>query len=394
MTDRDALLAAICAHPDEDTPRLAFADWLQEQGGKENTFRAEYIRGAIRVAREDLWSPAWHAARKGWAKYDDKVRKLLLDHKLEWVKHLEKRARAFELERGFVGHLTVFSKRFVAEGDKFFADDPIRSVKFVKLTAASGTVPAKELFACPHLARVSKLALDESELTDSQLGLMIASPHLKGVRCLSLGGHQRFTPRGLVNLIQKMPIVRELLMQQSGHFGDQFATALAGSPALGKLQVLDLHEHRLGAKALAALLATKHGANLWHLRLAVGFELDEEYGLPGDQRRFRKKDGKEVAAVLGKCKFPNVRWLDASGWRMGDAGLISLAEGGGFPSLRWLRVEENDLTPVGIRALAASPLGKQLVLLSVGFDEKLQDAKLRREAKKLFPNATVEGLPL
>jgi hypothetical protein len=267
-------------------------------------------------------------------------------------------------------------------------------VKFVKLTATSGTVPAKELFACPHLARVSKLALDESELTDPQLGLMTASPHLKGVRCLSLGGHQRFTPRGLVNLIQKMPNVSELLMQQSGHFGDQFATALAGSPALGKLQVLDLHEHRLGAKALAALLATKHGANLWHLRLAVGFELDEEYGLPGDQRRFRQKDGKEVAAVLGKCKFPNVRWLDASGWRMGDAGLVALSEAGGFPNLRWLRVEENDLTPVGIRALAASPLGKQLVLLSVGFDEKLQDAKLRREAKKLFPHATVEGLSL
>lgn len=30
MTERDALLAAIRANPDEDTPRLAFADWLDE----------------------------------------------------------------------------------------------------------------------------------------------------------------------------------------------------------------------------------------------------------------------------------------------------------------------------------------------------------------------------
>jgi uncharacterized protein (TIGR02996 family) len=32
MTDRDALLAATLANPDEDTPRLVFADWLQENG--------------------------------------------------------------------------------------------------------------------------------------------------------------------------------------------------------------------------------------------------------------------------------------------------------------------------------------------------------------------------
>jgi uncharacterized protein (TIGR02996 family) len=33
MTDADALLAAILAHPDEDTPRLAYADWLDETAG-------------------------------------------------------------------------------------------------------------------------------------------------------------------------------------------------------------------------------------------------------------------------------------------------------------------------------------------------------------------------
>ena len=32
MDDRRALMAAILANPDEDTPRLALADWLQEHG--------------------------------------------------------------------------------------------------------------------------------------------------------------------------------------------------------------------------------------------------------------------------------------------------------------------------------------------------------------------------
>ncbi|MDY3560832.1 TIGR02996 domain-containing protein [Gemmata sp. JC673] len=39
--DEAALLAAIGAHPDEDTPRLVYADWLDEHGRPE---RAEFIR--------------------------------------------------------------------------------------------------------------------------------------------------------------------------------------------------------------------------------------------------------------------------------------------------------------------------------------------------------------
>jgi uncharacterized protein (TIGR02996 family) len=41
MSDEAALLAAILAHPDEDTPRLMYADWLDEHGQHD---RAEFIR--------------------------------------------------------------------------------------------------------------------------------------------------------------------------------------------------------------------------------------------------------------------------------------------------------------------------------------------------------------
>ena len=44
MTDGEALLAAILANPEEDAPRLVYADWLQENGEAE---RAEFIRKAI-----------------------------------------------------------------------------------------------------------------------------------------------------------------------------------------------------------------------------------------------------------------------------------------------------------------------------------------------------------
>jgi uncharacterized protein (TIGR02996 family) len=50
MTDLDALYAAILAEPGEDTPRLAYADALDERGGPGDAARAEFIRLQIELA--------------------------------------------------------------------------------------------------------------------------------------------------------------------------------------------------------------------------------------------------------------------------------------------------------------------------------------------------------
>ena len=50
MTDEDALLSAIAAHPDEDTPRLAYADWLDEN---DRHIRAEFIRVQIDITQKE-----------------------------------------------------------------------------------------------------------------------------------------------------------------------------------------------------------------------------------------------------------------------------------------------------------------------------------------------------
>ncbi|MBX9623278.1 MAG: TIGR02996 domain-containing protein [Gemmataceae bacterium] len=48
MTDEDALLTAIAAAPADDTPRLVYADWLEDRGDP----RAEYVR--LEVERNRL----------------------------------------------------------------------------------------------------------------------------------------------------------------------------------------------------------------------------------------------------------------------------------------------------------------------------------------------------
>src|SRR5688500_15164153 len=56
MSDEAALLNAIVAHADEDTPRLAYADWLDENGDPP---RAAFIRVQCRLAEMSPAEPDW-----------------------------------------------------------------------------------------------------------------------------------------------------------------------------------------------------------------------------------------------------------------------------------------------------------------------------------------------
>ncbi len=53
MNDEAGFLAKICAEPEDDTHRLVFADWLDENG---QPARAEFIRVQIKLAKMDAES--------------------------------------------------------------------------------------------------------------------------------------------------------------------------------------------------------------------------------------------------------------------------------------------------------------------------------------------------
>ena len=52
--EADAFLDAIFDHPDDDTPRLVYADWLQEHGQEDY---AQFIRLSIRAKTGDRKPP-------------------------------------------------------------------------------------------------------------------------------------------------------------------------------------------------------------------------------------------------------------------------------------------------------------------------------------------------
>src|SRR5687768_1094845 len=62
MSDRDALLRAIIDNPDDDAPRLVYADWLDEHGDPD---LAEFIRLQIEIEalrRPDTDLDRWRRA--------------------------------------------------------------------------------------------------------------------------------------------------------------------------------------------------------------------------------------------------------------------------------------------------------------------------------------------
>jgi uncharacterized protein (TIGR02996 family) len=80
MTDADAFLDAIWAVPADDTPRLVYADWLEEHG---QAAHAEFIRLQCAAAREKPFSPAanelWKAISGVWRRLEDEWWPVLID---------------------------------------------------------------------------------------------------------------------------------------------------------------------------------------------------------------------------------------------------------------------------------------------------------------------------
>jgi uncharacterized protein (TIGR02996 family) len=100
MSDAPALLEAIRAAPDDDAPRLVYADWLDEHGQPE---RAEFIRVQCELARRK--SPELRQREK----------ELQARHHDNFAGPLAASHLRFRFHRGFAngfGHTGVFVTRF------------------------------------------------------------------------------------------------------------------------------------------------------------------------------------------------------------------------------------------------------------------------------------------
>jgi uncharacterized protein (TIGR02996 family) len=99
MNTGEALLHACLDNPDDDTPRLVYADWLQENGDPD---RAEFIRLQIEIARQGYIGciPAG---------IEDREWELRTAHEAEWNPLPHPLWRSAIFDRGFIDHVDVLT---------------------------------------------------------------------------------------------------------------------------------------------------------------------------------------------------------------------------------------------------------------------------------------------
>ncbi|HYH68204.1 MAG TPA: TIGR02996 domain-containing protein [Urbifossiella sp.] len=343
MTDRDALYAAVLAAPDDDTPRLVFADYLDDTGVRADGIRARFVRNQVALARAEPWSDEFDTLYRATAPVEDHYRKA-------WATGIDgiviPDGNAFD--RGFLGRVTCFSKRFVADAAKLFAAHPVRAVKFSAMNSTRGAATAAELAASPFLARLHTIQLSGRAVDDAYVSVVGQSPHAAGVRGLTLG--------------------------------DCGATAAAvgrfGSPSFLGLRELELWNVVYGTNDAKAVAKSRSLAALTALRVCHGADAaDVPIRGPG---------------AVALAESPHLRGLielELRNQELRKKGAEAFAAAYAWPGLKQLFLRGNGIPASALPAFAANPRLASLSLLDLrGNDVTAADLGLLREA---FPRLRV-----
>jgi uncharacterized protein (TIGR02996 family) len=354
-----AFLDAIGENPEDDGPRLVYADWLDDHG---QPHRAELIRLQCRLALLEEHDPErlrleqreadlLFAFGKGWSA----VPPCAGDH-----------LRSFH--RGFFDRLSTTASDFLKRGGSFFAASPLTEVQ---LRNVRGRAP--RLAASPLLGRLTTLCLYDSDLTPDDLHALGASPHLGNLRALALS-------RPVLNAEHAqalagwsaLPRLRRL---QFSARTNHALEALAGVPGrLAALRSLQIG----GAAGAAAFRALREAApELEHLHVLGTDVAPEHLEALAAQPALRSlhiyncgADGLADAELTGKLSS-----LRLSSVLLSSRALSSLARGPRLASLRRLSVGYVDLGPEAGRFLATAPLG---ALVRLDLDAVRLDADAAR----------------
>jgi uncharacterized protein (TIGR02996 family) len=320
VTEEDAFLHDIIEHPDDDAPRLVFADWLDERARRGDADRAEFIRLQCRLATLPWDDPERPALQQREAV-------LLAHHGNHWAGPVAKLAKGREFARGFVEKVSLGAGDFLDRADELFRLAP---VCMAILSEVEHQV-LRRLVACPHLARLRGLAAHGS-MRAAGARALAQSPHLVNLRGLDVNdnpiGHEGL--EAIMNS-RSLPHLTHLALGAC-RVGSVGAHMLAGSEWSTRLRALDLRGNDLEAADLRQLIESPHLKGLYRLGL----------------------------------------WYN----KLRDEGASALAESTLLGQLGHLSIGNNRFGPDAIKAFASSPQIVNLQVLWLGVDSIGDEAAL------------------
>jgi uncharacterized protein (TIGR02996 family) len=411
-SDADALWSAVLDNPEDDAPRLVYADWLDEHGRPE---RAAFVRLQVERTR----APRHDPIRDVLALRADRLWDL---YGADWVAELPKLDGITwgEFDRGFPRAVVARSLAdFERVANRLPAIAPIDTLELrgpeadirlgrprahnwlrvLRVRHMGLPGQPREFFGAPLLSTVHTLELVGLGLDNEAMRVLARSGPLENLRELVLDGNPIGTA-GLEALARgRLRSLTRLSLRGAGRgYSDdpivrsEGVEALAGSGVFANLEGLDLTAQEIDDDAIAYLVQSPHLVNLRELTLARndltadGLEILEEDGW---EMRLEALDlshnriGDAGAHRLAESEVCNelVR-LTLQACELGPDGVEGLAAADWFAGLRALNLNDNQLGP-GIRAVAAA--GQQLGELRVRHND-LTSAGARAVAQSAVLN--------
>ena len=335
MSEQEDLYRAVLANPEDDAPRLIYADWLDEHG---DPARAEFVRVQCALDRIPPRTARWRPLH-------GRAQQLERENRDAWTGPIKERVYDAQLRRGFVDRVLLTLSQFAESAAELVRLEPVRVWEFNWVHNFGRAPSFAKLADDPQFALVRGLVAGHYN-ADELLSTLARSAHLTHLRSLLVGRNP--APETVVAFVAATPVLDELAAEDShylqlrdvwrrdsrprlrrlalvrSHVTDQSMAQMAAAPALAGLEALCLDGNDFSDRGVLALALTDHVVGLRELSLA-----DVPIGDTG------------AMALARSPAMRHLRLLNLTGCHIDNRGAQALADSPYLDRLACLCLDEN-----------------------------------------------------
>ncbi|MDY3562846.1 TIGR02996 domain-containing protein [Gemmata sp. JC673] len=354
-----AFLSAITDSPDDDTVRLVYADFLDEQGSPGEKDRAEFIRMQVRLATLSETAPERPAL-------EDRENELLRKYERVWIGPLHDRlARGlarWRFERGFLTTVQVTAAALANRGAALFEAHPVSRVRLLEI----GTGSERSLVRARWWSHVRDLDTGRTAPTFARLEALLRAPHLTRLRALGFDTSGENGPNPILpDLLATSPATANL---EELHVRDRRRDPAELLPFLNgsRVRLLKLSQNTLTQEGLRALLTSPFAAGDVRVHLE-GPRLGPELWPAFTTKKARpvverigfgtrtQPAALDLSTLLSSPAAANLTALDLGETKLSGAAIRELATTDFLARATELRLTRCYVGVKGMAALAAAP---------------------------------------
>ena len=309
LSQQQILLAEVLANPDDDIPRLVYADYLEDSGDP----RGVFIRAQCHLAKSDFLEPEYY----DWLEQSSI---LLREHGGQWAEEIKQDLRKSEFHRGFIEKVTVLASALVKDEGAIFNQTPINWMRLNRVKGKGEAIANLE-----SLSRLRGLDISGIRIPFEDMAAILNSDHLTQLKGLKT-------------------------IAYNSEFGAEECRALADSKAAKTLSHLELIGY---PQNLESICSGAGFPSLTHLTIQTDLDNEEQVNTLAGLKNLEAK--KLESLTLAMTLNPtDISGLESSQWKrlknlnihdsvLVDGFLTNLVDTGTFESLEKFQIEMCEL---------------------------------------------------